>query len=70
MIHDFLHLCRKFHRRNNLLAEERSLVEPKKEPEGEIDLGLIPALYNSLKGTLEMSFKLNLCLFHCILKLS
>ena len=74
MIHDFLHLCRKFHRRNNLLAEEGSLAEPKKEPKEEIDLGLIPALYNSLKGTLEMSFKLNLCLFdfyiHCILKLS
>ena len=66
MVHDFLHLCRKFHRRNNLLAEEGSLVEPKKEPEGEIDLGLIPALYNSLKGTLEMSFKLNLCFLHSL----
>ena len=45
------------------MAEEGSLAEPKKEPKEEIDLGLIPALYNSLKGTLEMSFKLNLCLF-------
>ena len=56
MVHDFLHFCRKFHRRNNLLAEEGSLAEPKKEPKEEIDLGLIPALYNSLKGTLEPFF--------------
>ena len=63
MIYNFSNLCRKFHRRNNLLAEEGSLAEPKKKPKEEIDLGLIPALYNSLKGTLEMSFKLNLCLF-------
>ena len=62
MVHGFLHFCRKFQRRSNLLAEEGSLVEPKGETEGDIDLGLIPALYNSLKGTLEKIFKLNICL--------
>ena len=72
MVHDFLHLCRKFHRRNSLLAEEGSLVEPKAEPEGDIDLGLIPAVYNSLKGTLKMIFSLSMPKFYiqCILKLS
>ena len=73
MVHGFLHFCRKFHRRNNLLEEEGSLVEPKRGPEGDIDLGLIPALYNSLKGTLETIFKLNICLLfyvQCIFELT